>query len=556
MDTIILKFVLFFAKTFLKKDVDFEQLKIITSTKILMDRRRIRVSMKQKPSKKEPKNQILVSQIIYAILGIFVGAIIFYTKDLITSMILIHSYILFMMAMTLITDFSTVLLDTTDNQIILPRPVSSKTFFISRLVHILVYLLQFTVALSLFPIIFSCIQFGILVGIATIVTVLLSVAMAVFFTYLLYGLILKISTEQKIREVINWFQIVLTIFFAVGYQIIPRLIDFNNLSIGNTIHWYSYFIPPYWMAYTLQTIQQLTLNKTHIIMLLLACIVPVFTFWIMIKFLAPSFSKKIASMGNASTQQNIHGNLIIEQKKTLVDNLSAKICSNKTEQSGFELTWKMMARDKSFKVQFYPSLAYILVFAFIFVFNRGENISEIWAKLNTTKMYLWFVYLPMFTITSAIALIATNENFAASWIYLSSPLQQPGSLISGGLKAILAKFFIPIFIVLFAFGLYIWQLPIIDDFLLGFFNNILIFLIISHLGKSYLPFSMQPNVKMQTGKFVKLILQVCIISVLVGLHYLATNVPWLVVAVIPFSIFSCYWLFKTIQQYNWSKIAS
>jgi len=48
MDKLILRFVLFLAKTFLKKDVDFEKLKIIAETKLIMDRRRVRVTMRSK----------------------------------------------------------------------------------------------------------------------------------------------------------------------------------------------------------------------------------------------------------------------------------------------------------------------------------------------------------------------------------------------------------------------------------------------------------------------------------------------------------------------------
>ena len=153
-------------------------------------------------------------------------------------------------------------------------------------------------------------------------------------------------------------------------------------------------------------------------------------------------------------------------------------------------------------------------------------------------------------------MIAFNENFAASWLYLTSPLKQPGSLISGALKAMLVKFFVPIFIMLFAFSFYIWGYVVIDDFLLAFFNNIVIFLLISHIGKSYLPFSMQPNVKQQTGKFIQVILQIVIIGLLVGLHYLALKLTWLVAVLIPVSVIGCYLLLKTIQEYSWNKITN
>ena len=555
MDKLILRFVLFLAKTFLKKDVDFEKLKIIAETKLIMDRRRVRVTMK-KQTKKDPNNQMLTTLIVYAILGVFIGILVLTLKEIVMTMTIIHSYVLFMMAMTLITDFSSVLLDTTDNQIILPRPVNSKTFFVARLVHILVYLLQFTIALALFPIIFIFIGYGILVGLASIITILLTVLFAVFITYLLYGLILKLSSEEKIKDIISGFQIAMTIIFAVGFQIVPRLINIENLKVTMPIHWYTYLLPPMWMANALQAVQQLKVDGPHFIMILLAVALPVFTFWVMIKFLAPSFAKKMAAMGNAGTQEEILINAAGEQKKGLSEKLAPIVCINKTEQAGFEMAWKMTARDKGFKIQFYPSLAYILVFVFIFIFKRGENFANTWAKLSSSESFLWSVYLPMFAISAAVPLIAFNENFAASWVYISRPLKQPGSLINGALKMLLVKFFAPIILLLFAFSYYVWGYKIIDDFVLGIFNSILVCLIISHVGKSYLPFSMQPNVNQQSGKFIRVFVQMAIIGSLVGLHYLALKVWWLVAALIPFSAVGCYFLFRTVQNYSWQKISS
>ena len=555
MDKLILRFVLFFAKTFLKKDVDFEKLKIITETKLIMDRRRVRVTMK-KQTNKEPNNQLLMTLIVYSIMGLFIGILVLTLKEIVMTMTIIHSYILFMMAMTLITDFSSVLLDTTDNQIILPRPVNSKTFFVARLVHILVYLLQFTIALALFPIIFIFIGYGILVGLASLITILLTVMFAVFITYLLYGLILRISSEEKIKDIISGFQIVMTIIFAVGFQVVPRLINMENLKVSMPIHWYTYLLPPMWMANALQAVQQLRVDGPHFIMILLAVALPVFAFWVMIKFLAPSFAKKIAAMGNAGTQEEVVLNKAGQQTKGLSEKIAPIICVNKTEEAGFEMAWKMTARDKGFKIQFYPSLAYILVFVFIVVFKRGENFANTWATLSSTKSFLWCVYLPMFTISAAVSLIAFNENFAASWVYISRPLKLPGSMISGALKMLLVKFFTPIILVLFAFSYYVWGYKIIDDFVLGIFNNILVFLIISHIGKSYLPFSMQPNINQQSGKFVRVFIQMAIIGSLVGLHYLALKIWWLVAVLVPFSAAGCYFLFRTIQNYSWQKISS
>jgi ABC-2 type transport system permease protein len=556
MDKLILKFMLFIVKTFLKKDVDFEKLKIITETKLILDRRRVRVSMKQK-NDKEQKNQILVTQIMYAFFGLLIGFMVMSSENIVISMAIVHAYILFMMVMTLITDFSSVLLDTTDNQIILPRPVNSKTFFMARLVHILVYLLQFTLAMGLFPAIFTFIAFGALVGIANIVAIFLTVMIAVFLTYFMYGLILKFSNEEKLKEIISGFQIVITIIFVGGSQILPRMINTSSFqSKVILIQPYSYFAPPLWMAHALESIYKGNFDIPHMMMILMAFVFPILMFWVMIKFIAPSFGKKMAVLGNTGAETKSEEKNAGLHKLPLSEKLSPIFCANNIERAGFEFTWKMTGRDKSFKMQFYPSIAYILVFAFVFLFKSGSDINNVWDNLHNTKSYLGLIYLPMFTISTAVSLIAFNENFAASWVYLSRPLHKPGNLITGSIKTLIIKFLAPIFITLLALAVFIWDYKVIDDFILGIFNNIFILLMLTHINKSYLPFSMQPNMKQQTGKFILVILNFALIGALVIMHYFATKIAWFALALTPLSIVGCYFLLRTIQNYSWQKISN
>ena len=128
MDKWLLKLLLSLVKLFVNQGVDFERLKIITQTKLIMDRRRVHVNYSRQKNK-DPKNPLLITLLVYGFFGLMMAAMIVYIHSLVLSMIFFHTYLLFMMSMTLITDFSSVLLDTTDNQIILPRPVNSKTFF-------------------------------------------------------------------------------------------------------------------------------------------------------------------------------------------------------------------------------------------------------------------------------------------------------------------------------------------------------------------------------------------------------------------------------------------
>jgi hypothetical protein len=554
MDKLILKFVLFCSKLLVRQGVDFERLKIIAETKLLMDRRRVYMNWRSR-QQKENSNPLLITLIIYTVFGLFAGISIMGFKSLVLSMIIVHSYILFMMTMTMITDFSSVLLDTTDNQVILPRPVNSKTLFIARLVHILVYLLQFTIALSFFPIIFIFIVYGPMVGLASIGTILLTVAFAVFITYLLYALILRFSNEQKVKDIVGYFQIFMTIFFAVGFQVLPRLISFEALTQDFELHTYSYFLPPVWMAMTLESVQELNFDAIHLLMIACAVLLPLFTFWLMFKYLAPSFANKLAGMNADAGDKKVTA-VYIQKRNSLSERLSTLLCRSKAESAGFEMVWKITGRDKAFKLQFYPSLAYMLVFIFVFVFKSGREVSNLWESLPGTKLFLVFTYLPMLSIASAIGFIAFHENFQASWIYQATPVAKPGEIISGALKSLFIKFFIPVYLILMVFACFVWGLPVVDDFLLGFFNNLAIFLLIANLNEHYLPFSRQQNAKQQSGRFVQVILQLFIIGALVGLHWLLVlTYEWLTLCVLPVAIIGCHLLLKRIQKLPWVKIS-
>lgn len=549
MDKWLLKLLLSLVKLFVKQGVDFERLKIITQTKLIMDRHRVHVNYSRQKNK-DPKNPLLITLLVYGFFGLMMALAIAYIHSLVLSMIFFHAYLLFMMSMTLITDFSSVLLDTTDNQVILPRPVNSKTFFLARLLHILVYLLQFTIALTAFPLLAIVYSFGAGAGFAATFTILLTVALAVFFTYLLYILILRFGNEQKVKDIIGYFQIFMTVLFAMGYQLLPRLIDFEALVQTFTLHTYSYFLPPVWMALSIESFYLLKFDALHLIMIVAAVCIPIITFWIMIKWLAPSFTRKLALLQNDHSSINkIEFNTA--KKQTLSSRLSALFCSSPAEKAGYEIVWKLTSRDKGFKLQFYPSIGYILVFVFITVFKSGKNLQATIDSLPDSKLFLWMIYIPMFSVSSSKGITAMYENFQAAGVYYSTPLKYPGQVINGTIKALFTKFFLPAYVLMFIFSFYTWGPAIIDDFVFGFFNNLLIFLLLEIFSKHYLPFSQQQNIKMQSGRFVKVILQMFIIAALVGLHYLALKIYWLVIVLIPVAAVAAFYFQKKIKSLRW-----
>ena len=508
MDVFILKLLLPIAKIFAGNSIDYDKLKIIVETKLLMDRRRKPLSWKaQKESK--IKNPLIATLLLNMLISLLLAIPIFFIENILLVGILMHTYLLFMLMMTLITDFSSVLLDTADNQIILPRPVSGKTLFVARLLHVSVYLMQFTFSLTLLPLIALFINFGIPAGLVTFITLLLTAAFAVFFTYLLYLLLFYFFSEQKIKNIITYFQIFMTIVILGSYQVLPRLISFEKLSLNFTLSTYAYALPPVWMSMSMEAVYLNNYNLLHVIMIGCAIIAPAFTMWFMTKYLAPVFNKKIAALGGAvSNKPDLRQT---KTSKNISEIFSSLFCRNHVQAAGFEKVWKITGRDKNFKLQFYPSLGYIFVLMFVVLFKKDTDPQDLLLSLKESKSFLIFIYLPLWMLYSSLHIIPFNQNYEAAWIYKSAPLTQPGQIILGMLKSLFVKFFLPFYGLFFVLSLYIWGPNILDDFIYGLLNSIFLIIFITLINDIFLPFSLKPDVKKQAGKFIKIIFQSIVI---------------------------------------------
>lgn len=552
MDKFFLKIVLWFVNRMPLHDVNMQQVNMIASTKLILDNRRNATVFVRK-QKEEPKNAMLFALLMYAIFSFFMGIVVFGIGSFVLAMIILHSYFIFMLIMTMITDFSNVLLDTSDSQIILPKPVSSRTLLVARTAHIIVYLGQIVLALMLIPLIATFIKYGILSGLLLILTIILTSAIGIFTTYILYGVVLRYANEQKVKDIIGYFQIFMTIFFAVGYQLIPRLISLEAVSTNFSLQWYSYLLPPVWMALFIDAFRTMNFDYPHIIMIISAIGVPMLSGWVIIKFLAPYYSSSLKNLNNTDTV--IKKNTVQENKASLSQKLSQIFCTSNSEKAAFTKVWILTSREKSFKMQFYPSLAYIPVLIFIMVFKNFSNVDEVWKSLPQSNNYLWLLYVGSFGAINSQMLISYNENYLAGWIYYSSPIAKPGEILSGALKSLYSKFFLPVFIILSGVSFFIWGYKIIDDVVLAFLNSLIIFYTAALFTTHHLPFTQQPNTKEQSGRFVYVLLQIIIMSIVVGLHYVAIKFNWLVLVLIPVAIVIAFFEMQSIKKLGWNKFA-
>ena len=235
--------------------------------------------------------------------------------------------------------------------------------------------------------------------------------------------------------------------------------------------------------------------------------------------------------------------------------LAKRFTSGTQEQLPFELVWLMTGRMRDFKLKVYPSLAYVFVFfAYFLLTGRHGSPGEAWNRLPETNMFIFLIYISSFVFLTAISNLMYSDKYKAAWIYYAAPLASPGQLLMGAFKATLIKFFVPFYLVVAAFTLFMWGPKTLPDLVLGFVNVVLINLLFAQIFLRKLPFSSEQNIRQSAGTFLRGLLTL-VIPGLIGLgHYVVAGEMWLVGIFALLSVAAFYLLYAKYRETSWERL--
>ena len=137
-DFISLKILDKFSFAFEKFGVDYKIMRRILQIKLIMDCRRVPTIMTSHKKDDEDKNFLVSSLISYVLVGLVAMVIVISSLSLFVKMSFCLGMILFMITTTMIADFSSVLLDVKDKNILQCRPIDSKTINTAKAIHIFI----------------------------------------------------------------------------------------------------------------------------------------------------------------------------------------------------------------------------------------------------------------------------------------------------------------------------------------------------------------------------------------------------------------------------------
>jgi ABC-2 type transport system permease protein len=522
--------------------IDFPSLRSIVEVKMMMENRRPH-SLHQKNAQKEDNNLFIKSLGFQFFFSFFFGAmILFFEKTAYNLYLYNFSFIMFMIAFNMISDFIEVLFDTSDNIILIPRPVESRVILMARLIHISMFIIIITLANSLGSIVFTIFKLGFGAGLVYFVCVILLSLITIFLTGILYLLLTKIVSGERLKDIIGYAQIFFTIFLMVGYQIGARFVTSIFLVQTINITWWHYFIPPAWFAGLMETTVNHHFETPYLVFIFLILTAPFVSLFLMNKYLAPLFAKSLSEYG---TPEKTEKQVQSSQNADFLSFLSRKLTKSSLENAAFTFVWQITNRDRKFKIRAYPIFGLMIYYIFQMFSNDGSSGFNKWMVLYYTSFCIYAVSQQIFY----------SDDWKAAWVFKNAPITKPGDILLGGLKVIIIKWAVPIFIFIGIVMFYKFGLEIIDDVIFAFVNTLLYIGVTVSKVDFAMPFSKSIAEQNKAAKnFSRIMMLVLVVPVMGGIHFFISKVPYGVIILTPIFLIIALILLKEYRKITWGKI--
>jgi hypothetical protein len=467
-----------------KMGADYNQFIRILELKLTIDNRSARgFNKRQENAQSNMLVRQTITQIAFGgIFGIFLSII----KSPFTFYYFAHIFLMVMMAMSIISEFTTILFDTSENVIIQPLPIRGNTISLARNAHVFLYLSLTAFSMSVVWLIIAMVKFGLISGLIFFFTILLNVLFTLFFANILYLGIMRLASGEQLKTVLMYFQIVIAILFMAGYQFGMKLVDKTDITnMILPINWYTFLIPPAFLSGFIESLSTSNFDTAHLIFTLEALVIPVASIYFTGKYLTPVFNKKLMDLeqGDKNTKVKIETVRISLWYRIM----SSIFVHNNEEKASFRLMWKMTGRERLFKQTLFPSIGYIVIIAIVQFVNKPQSL----ANLSKNDNYLFYLYILMFISMTLPSALLTGSNRQAAWIFKTVPLSSPASFFKGSIKAAFSKFFIPFYIVIGIAVCAVWGIKVLPEMFIALMATYLMTLLFYYFQNPGFPFSIE-----------------------------------------------------------------
>lgn len=466
-----------------KMGADYSQFISIMRLKLTMDGRR----MNNSPMMGNSRAKTMTGQLfMQAFMGIFFAMMVGLIKSPFAFFYIAHSFIMVMMALMIIAEFTTILFDTSENVIIQPLPVKGNTISLARNAHVFVYLVTIAFSLSFLTLLVAFYKFGALSGLIFLATIFLNVLLTLFLSNILYLGIMRMASGEKIKNLLMYFQIFMAIFFMAGYQIGMRLIDRSAFAeMVLPVRWFTYLFPPAFFSGLIEAITSMNFDDSHLLFIAEALVLPPVAIYCTGKFLTPVFNRKLIDLEQGDRVSKIKTG---HSGKSLWFRLMSLIfVTRHDEKAAFTLVWKMTGRERQFKQTYFPSLGVIIIMVAMQFFNKHASLSQ----MTKGDSYLFMLYLCTLVAVGLVTSLRIGNNQQAVWVFKTLPQKSPANFFKGSIKAAFSRFFLPVYLVISTVICVLWGIKVFPDVIIALLAIYLITSLYYYFQDNIFPFTQE-----------------------------------------------------------------
>ncbi|MDO4721228.1 MAG: hypothetical protein Q4A78_11240 [Peptostreptococcaceae bacterium] len=497
----------FFRGVYERAGVDYAQMTEILRLKLIMDKRRVNRSLNPNEQSRE-KNYFLWNILTMMFMGVISATLMIYNFPAFLKINLFLIMVMTLMLSMFISDYSAVLLDLRGKNLFYARPIGQKTLSAAKMTHIVLYISAYALALCLPGIFFSAFRFGILFGLMLTGAVLFATVTTVFFSGTLYFLLLRTFSGERLKDILNYFQIGVTLFFILAYQIMPRLFLLDGLRYKE--RFWMFFLPSSWFSAPFAVVFE---GKATLFMGLLSLtglILPILLIFVYLGKIAPSFESCLERLSMSETAaESLSGfwNRLIR--------LSAR---GSQERAFMELILINTKRDRNFKLRILPQMVVASLFPLIMLANQMLRDWENFLQTLPQQPYYMALY-GCGLITGGLYTYMTISDFSkGAWIYGALPISRRSDIYFASYKIAILQYILPVHLFIGGMFLLLYRGSVWMGILTVILNNIISFLWASVIRRSELPLA----ASLETAKsdsIIRLLLLMPVLGLMAGLHY-------------------------------------
>ncbi len=193
--------------------------------------------------------------LFYGFLGLVLSFMIIENSDLFFTGTVMMTIVMFAIATSVLVEFQQVVVSPEDFHILSHKPVSSRTFFASRMANLMTYLGVITLAIGIIPSIVSSFRYGFqpLLGIASMLGMLGGALFVSLFIIFLYVNLMHVVHPKKLRRMFSYLQLVLS-FLVYGSGMIFSTLLTEEVIGGMHLQQEPWMLalPPTWFSSLMQ----------------------------------------------------------------------------------------------------------------------------------------------------------------------------------------------------------------------------------------------------------------------------------------------------------------